>query len=64
MQICHPGFRARSGSPIYFRASVLATARELIDAAAGQLTMRVHDQVEVFNAYKALKLPAHYEELP
>ena len=25
--------------------------------------MRVDDRVEVFNVYKALRLPAHYEEL-
>ncbi|XP_019266998.1 PREDICTED: uncharacterized protein LOC109244370 [Nicotiana attenuata] len=27
------------------------------------MTMRVDDRVEVFNVYKALRLPAHYEEL-
>ncbi|XP_070046533.1 uncharacterized protein [Nicotiana tomentosiformis] len=27
------------------------------------MTMRVGDRVEVFNVYKALRLPAHYEEL-
>ncbi|XP_070003489.1 uncharacterized protein [Nicotiana sylvestris] len=27
------------------------------------MTMRVGDRVEVFNVYRALKLPAHYEEL-
>ncbi|XP_059306420.1 uncharacterized protein LOC132057845 [Lycium ferocissimum] len=41
----------------------LATGRSLIDVAAGQLTIRVHDKVEVFNAYKVLKMPAIYEEL-
>ncbi|XP_059302289.1 uncharacterized protein LOC132054264 [Lycium ferocissimum] len=39
----------------------LATGRSLIDVAAGQLTMRVHDKVEIFNVYKALKMPAIYE---
>ncbi|XP_059310945.1 uncharacterized protein LOC132062382 [Lycium ferocissimum] len=41
----------------------LATGRTLIDVAAGQLTMRVHDKVEVFNVYKALKMLGIYEEL-
>ncbi|XP_059294424.1 uncharacterized protein LOC132047390 [Lycium ferocissimum] len=41
----------------------LATGRALIDIAAGQLTLRVHDKVEVFNVYQALKMPAIYEEL-
>ncbi|XP_060183226.1 uncharacterized protein LOC132613199 [Lycium barbarum] len=41
----------------------LATGRALIDVAAGELTMRVHDKVEVFNVYQALKMPAIYEEL-
>ncbi|KAK4731676.1 hypothetical protein R3W88_024664 [Solanum pinnatisectum] len=36
----------------------LATGRAMIDVAAGQLTMRAHDKVEVFDVYKALKLPA------
>ncbi|XP_019248515.1 PREDICTED: uncharacterized protein LOC109227771 [Nicotiana attenuata] len=29
----------------------------------GKMTMRVGDRVEVFNVYKALRFPAHYEEL-
>ncbi|XP_049345100.1 uncharacterized protein LOC125809545 [Solanum verrucosum] len=41
----------------------LAIGRAMIDRAAGQLTMWAHDKVEVFDVYKALKLPAVYEEL-
>ncbi|XP_015164041.1 uncharacterized protein [Solanum tuberosum] len=41
----------------------LATGRAMIDVAVGQLTMRAHDKVEVFDVYKALKLPAVYNEL-
>uniref|UniRef100_M1DBV9 Integrase core domain containing protein n=1 Tax=Solanum tuberosum TaxID=4113 RepID=M1DBV9_SOLTU len=37
--------------------------RTLIDVAAGQLTMRENDKVEVFNVYCTLKLPSIYEEL-
>ena len=35
----------------------------MIDIAAGQLTMRAHDKVKVFDVYKALKVPPVYEEL-
>ncbi|XP_055821975.1 uncharacterized protein LOC129890445 [Solanum dulcamara] len=41
----------------------LATGGALIDVAAGRLTMRAHDKVEVFDVYHALKLPIIYEEL-
>nr|XP_009623091.1 uncharacterized protein LOC104114369 [Nicotiana tomentosiformis] len=41
----------------------LATGRAIIDVCEGKMTMRVGDQVEVFNVYKGLRLPAHYEEL-
>ncbi|XP_049370629.1 uncharacterized protein LOC125835555 [Solanum verrucosum] len=43
--------------------TVLSDWRAMIDVAAGQLTMRSYDKVEVFDVYKALKLPAMYEEL-
>ncbi|XP_060200388.1 uncharacterized protein LOC132628641 [Lycium barbarum] len=48
--------------PFILRHPFIATGRALIDIAAGQLSMRVHDKVEVFNVYKSLKLPAIYEE--
>ncbi|XP_015162332.1 uncharacterized protein [Solanum tuberosum] len=41
----------------------LATGRAMLDVGAGKLTMRAHDKVEVFDVYKALKLPGVYEEL-
>ncbi|XP_070010829.1 uncharacterized protein [Nicotiana sylvestris] len=41
----------------------LAMGRAIIDVCEGRMTMRVGDLVEVFNVYRALKLPAHYEEL-
>ncbi|XP_070028667.1 uncharacterized protein [Nicotiana sylvestris] len=41
----------------------LATGRDIIDVYEGMMTMRVGDRVEVFNVYRALKLPSHYEEL-
>nr|XP_016461908.1 PREDICTED: uncharacterized protein LOC107785182 [Nicotiana tabacum] len=41
----------------------LATGRAIIDIRERQMTMRVGDRVEVFNVYKALRLPVHFEEL-
>ncbi|XP_015167843.1 uncharacterized protein [Solanum tuberosum] len=49
--------------PFILGRPFLATGRTLIDAAAGQLTMRAHDKVEVFDVYRALKFPSIYEEL-
>ncbi|XP_049410528.1 uncharacterized protein LOC125873699 [Solanum stenotomum] len=40
----------------------LATRGALIDMAASRLTMRAHDKVEVFDVYKAMRLPAIYED--
>ncbi|XP_049381305.1 uncharacterized protein LOC125845836 [Solanum stenotomum] len=45
-------------------ASVLGYgAWALIDVVARKLTKRAHDKVEVFDVYRALKLPSIYEEL-
>ena len=41
----------------------LAIEKSLIDVETGKMTMRAHDKVEVFDLYKALKLPAIYKEL-
>ncbi|XP_015168703.1 uncharacterized protein [Solanum tuberosum] len=41
----------------------LAIGGALIDVAASRLIMRAHEKVEVFVVYKAMKLPAIYEEL-
>ncbi|XP_049394672.1 uncharacterized protein LOC125858958 [Solanum stenotomum] len=49
--------------PFILGRPFLATGKALIDIAAGQLTMRAHDKVEVFDVYRALKLPSIYEEL-
>ncbi|XP_015166935.1 uncharacterized protein [Solanum tuberosum] len=49
--------------PFILGRSFLATRRTMIDVAAAQLTMRSHDKMDVFDVYKALKLPAVYEEL-
>ncbi|XP_049397287.1 uncharacterized protein LOC125861430 [Solanum stenotomum] len=39
------------------------TGRQLIDVEAGELTMRAHDKVEVFDVYRSMELPSVYEEL-
>ncbi|XP_055824226.1 uncharacterized protein LOC129892666 [Solanum dulcamara] len=49
--------------PFILGRPFLATGGALIDMAAGRLTMRAHDKVEVFDVYHALKLPAIYKEL-
>ncbi|XP_070001895.1 uncharacterized protein [Nicotiana sylvestris] len=49
--------------PFILGCPFLATGRAIIDICEGKMTMRVGDPVEVFNVYRALKLPTHYEEL-
>ncbi|XP_019225150.1 PREDICTED: uncharacterized protein LOC109206747 [Nicotiana attenuata] len=49
--------------PFILGRPFLATSRAIIDVSKGKMTMRVGDRVKVFNVYKALRLPAHYEEL-
>ncbi|XP_049371097.1 uncharacterized protein LOC125836054 [Solanum verrucosum] len=49
--------------PFILGRPFLATGGALIDVVAGRLTMRAHDKVEVFDVYKAMKLPAIYEEM-
>ncbi|XP_049347854.1 uncharacterized protein LOC125812396 [Solanum verrucosum] len=56
-------FEPDSEVPFILGRPFLATSRALIDVAVGQLTMRAHDKVKVFNVYRALKLPSIYEEL-
>ncbi|XP_070025873.1 uncharacterized protein LOC142182029 [Nicotiana tabacum] len=47
--------------PFILGRPFLATSRDIIDVCEGKITVRVGDRVEVFNVYRALKLPAHYE---
>ncbi|XP_049388027.1 uncharacterized protein LOC125852317 [Solanum stenotomum] len=49
--------------PFILGRPFLATGKALIDVAAGQLTMKAHNKVEVFDVYRTLKLPSIYEEL-
>lgn len=45
------------GGPLF------AICRALMNVAASQLTMRAHDMIEVFDVYRALRLPSIYEDL-
>ncbi|XP_055800376.1 uncharacterized protein LOC129869787 [Solanum dulcamara] len=56
-------FEPNPNIPFILGRPFLATSGALIDVAAGRLTMRAHDKVEVFDVYHALKLPVVYEEL-
>ncbi|XP_070026669.1 uncharacterized protein LOC142182316 [Nicotiana tabacum] len=49
--------------PFILGRPFLAMGRAIIDVCERKMTMRVGDRVEVFNVYKALRLPAHYDEL-
>ncbi|XP_069143507.1 uncharacterized protein [Solanum lycopersicum] len=49
--------------PFILGRPFLATGKAIIDVTDGQLTMRAHDKVEVFDVYRALKMPPLYEEL-
>nr|XP_016488571.1 PREDICTED: uncharacterized protein LOC107808556 [Nicotiana tabacum] len=59
LSLAHP----EGDVPFVLGHPFLATGEAIIDVCEGKMTMRVGDQVEVFNVYKALRLPAHYEEL-
>lgn len=49
--------------PFILGRPFLETKRVIIDVAVGQLNMKTHDKVEVFDVYKALRMPYVYEEL-
>ena len=57
------GFGPDHEVPFILGHPFLDKGRALIDAASGQLIMRAHDKVEVFDVYHALRLPSIYEEL-
>ncbi|KAK4737888.1 hypothetical protein R3W88_001585 [Solanum pinnatisectum] len=56
-------FEPNSEVPFILGRLFLDTVRALIYVAAGQLTIRAHDKVEVLDVYRALKLPSIYKEL-
>ncbi|KAK4731746.1 hypothetical protein R3W88_024734 [Solanum pinnatisectum] len=46
--------------PFILGRPFIATGGALIDRAAGRLTIRAHDKLEVFDVYMTMKLPAIY----
>nr|XP_009795250.1 PREDICTED: uncharacterized protein LOC104241973 [Nicotiana sylvestris] len=49
--------------PIILWRPLLATGDAIIKVREGKMTLRVDDEEAVFNVYKAIQLPRHYEEL-
>ncbi|XP_070010417.1 uncharacterized protein [Nicotiana sylvestris] len=49
--------------PIILGWSLLATSDVIIKVREGKLILRVDDEEAVFNVYKAIQLPRHYEEI-
>ncbi|OIS96973.1 hypothetical protein A4A49_58948, partial [Nicotiana attenuata] len=49
--------------PIILGRPLLATGDAIIKVREGKMILRVDDEEAVFNVYKAIELPRHYEEL-
>ncbi|XP_019242571.1 PREDICTED: uncharacterized protein LOC109222705, partial [Nicotiana attenuata] len=49
--------------PIILGRPLLATGDAIINVREGKMILRVDDEEAVFNVYKAIQLPRHYEEL-
>ncbi|XP_070020569.1 uncharacterized protein [Nicotiana sylvestris] len=49
--------------PIILGRPLLATGDEIIKLREGKIILRVDDEEAVFNVYKAIQLPRHYEKL-
>ncbi|XP_070015994.1 uncharacterized protein [Nicotiana sylvestris] len=49
--------------PIILGRPLLATGDAIIKVREGKMILRVEDEEAVFNIYKAIQLPRHYEEL-
>ncbi|OIT18905.1 hypothetical protein A4A49_60792, partial [Nicotiana attenuata] len=49
--------------PIILGRPLLATGDAIIKVREGKMILRVDDEEAVFNVYKAIQLPRHYEEL-
>ncbi|XP_070010269.1 uncharacterized protein [Nicotiana sylvestris] len=56
-------FEADEKVPIILRRPLLATGDAIIKVREGKMIMRVDNEEAVFNVYKAIQLPRHYEEL-
>ncbi|XP_075079179.1 uncharacterized protein LOC142164699 [Nicotiana tabacum] len=49
--------------PIILGRPILATGNAIIKVREGKMILRVDDEEAVFNVYRAIQLPCHYEEL-
>ncbi|XP_070056963.1 uncharacterized protein [Nicotiana tomentosiformis] len=49
--------------PIILRRPLLATRDAIINVREGKMIMRVENEEAVFNVYRAIQLPRHYEDL-
>ncbi|XP_075074576.1 uncharacterized protein LOC142162155 [Nicotiana tabacum] len=49
--------------PIILGRPLLATGDAIIKVREGKMILRVEDEEAIFNVYKAIQLPRHYEEL-
>ncbi|XP_070056509.1 uncharacterized protein [Nicotiana tomentosiformis] len=56
-------FKADEQVPIILRRPLLATGDAIIKVREGKIIMRMDNEEAVFNVYKAIQLPRHYEEL-
>ncbi|XP_070046999.1 uncharacterized protein [Nicotiana tomentosiformis] len=57
-------YEADEQVPIILGRPLLDTDDAIIKVREGKLIMRVDNEEAVFNVYKAIQLPRHYEELP
>ncbi|XP_070022112.1 uncharacterized protein [Nicotiana sylvestris] len=56
-------YKADELVPIILGRPLLATGDAIIKVREGKMILRVDDEEAVFNVYKAIQLPRHYEEL-
>ncbi|XP_019242350.1 PREDICTED: uncharacterized protein LOC109222444, partial [Nicotiana attenuata] len=56
-------YEANELVPIILGRPLLATSDAIIKVREGKIILRVDDEEAVFNVYKAIQLPRHYEEL-
>nr|XP_009612403.1 uncharacterized protein LOC104105721 [Nicotiana tomentosiformis] len=57
------GYKADKLVPIILGRPLLATRDAIIKVREGKMILRVDNEEAVFNVYRAIKLPRHYEDL-
>nr|XP_009779708.1 PREDICTED: uncharacterized protein LOC104228860 [Nicotiana sylvestris] len=58
----YPNYNADELVPIILGRPLLATGDAIIKVREGKMILRVNNEEAVFNVYKAIQLPRHYEE--